>query len=564
MVENLHFVKDLGYESQEALEDGDLRRVRGADERALGAQEAAQRRDEQPATSTSGTSWPWQNGALGGKLIGAGGGGFLMFYAEDKTRLRHAMARHRPARGALPLRLRGHEGRHPVTGGPRADDVPVAILAGGLATRLRPLTEAHAQGPGRGRGPAVHRPPARAAARGRACGGSCCASATWASRSRRTSATARARGLAVALLATTASACSAPAAPCGGRCRCWATLFLVLYGDSLPRHRLRAPCWRAFADRPAPGAHDRAAQRGPLGPEQRRSSRTAGSSRYDKRRAHAGDDATSTTAWRLLRRAALARIPAGDAVRPRRPLPRPGGRGAHGRLRGDAALLRDRLARGPGGDARHLAGSGDERDVLRRPVPGARPREILARLDAAADRAPGGARWPALRERGGRLFVLGVGGSAANASHAVNDFRKICGIEAYAPTDNVSELTARVNDDGWETVFADWLRGQPARRAKDMVLVFSVGGGDLERNISPNLVRALAVREGGRRHIVRRRRPRRRLHRAGGRRLRDRAAPSTRADRHAARRGVPGRGLAPAGLAPGAADGARRSGSRRR
>ena len=95
-----------------------------------------------------------------------------------------------------------------------------------------------------------------------------------------------------------------------------------------------------------------------------------------------------------------------------------------------------------------------------------------------------------LRGRGGRLFVLGVGGSAANASHAVNDFRKLCGIEAYAPTDNVSELTARVNDEGWESVFAAWLRVSRLG-PRDMVLVFSVGGGDLERNISPNLVRAL-------------------------------------------------------------------------
>jgi D-sedoheptulose 7-phosphate isomerase len=96
----------------------------------------------------------------------------------------------------------------------------------------------------------------------------------------------------------------------------------------------------------------------------------------------------------------------------------------------------------------------------------------------------------ALRERGGRLFILGVGGGAGHASHAVNDFRKIAGIESYAPTDNVSELTARVNDDGWETVFANWLRVSRLNE-KDMLLVFSVGGGDLERNISPNLVRAL-------------------------------------------------------------------------
>ena len=95
-----------------------------------------------------------------------------------------------------------------------------------------------------------------------------------------------------------------------------------------------------------------------------------------------------------------------------------------------------------------------------------------------------------LRSRGGRLFFLGVGGGAGHASHAVNDFRKIVGIEAYAPTDNVSELTARVNDDGWETVFSNWLRVSRLQPA-DMIFVFSVGGGDLKRNISPNLVRAL-------------------------------------------------------------------------
>jgi D-sedoheptulose 7-phosphate isomerase len=95
-----------------------------------------------------------------------------------------------------------------------------------------------------------------------------------------------------------------------------------------------------------------------------------------------------------------------------------------------------------------------------------------------------------LRSRGGRLFFLGVGGSAANCSHAVNDFRKIAQIETYAPTDNVSELTARTNDEGWETVFVHWLRTSKLS-PRDMVFVFSVGGGDLERNISPNLVRAL-------------------------------------------------------------------------
>ena len=95
-----------------------------------------------------------------------------------------------------------------------------------------------------------------------------------------------------------------------------------------------------------------------------------------------------------------------------------------------------------------------------------------------------------VRARGGRLFFLGVGGSAANASHAVNDFRKLAGFEAYAPTDNVPELTARINDDGWDTVFVAWLRGSRLR-AEDGVFVLSVGGGSLEKNISPNLVKGL-------------------------------------------------------------------------
>jgi D-sedoheptulose 7-phosphate isomerase len=95
-----------------------------------------------------------------------------------------------------------------------------------------------------------------------------------------------------------------------------------------------------------------------------------------------------------------------------------------------------------------------------------------------------------LRERDGRLFVIGVGGSAGNCGHAVNDFRKLCGIEAYAPTDNVSELTARTNDEGWPTVFSEWLKVSRAN-AKDAILVFSVGGGNLEKNVSPNIVAAV-------------------------------------------------------------------------
>jgi D-sedoheptulose 7-phosphate isomerase len=117
--------------------------------------------------------------------------------------------------------------------------------------------------------------------------------------------------------------------------------------------------------------------------------------------------------------------------------------------------------------------------------------QILEQLDeSAVERLL--AELVAVRARGGRLFVLGVGGSAGNASHAVNDFRKICGIEAYTPTDNVSELTARVNDDGWESTFAAWLTVSKLS-ANDMLLVFSVGGGNREQNVSPNLVRALEL-----------------------------------------------------------------------
>ncbi len=116
---------------------------------------------------------------------------------------------------------------------------------------------------------------------------------------------------------------------------------------------------------------------------------------------------------------------------------------------------------------------------------------IASQLDiAACERCVALLR--ATRDRGGRLFILGVGGSAANASHAVNDFRKIGGLECYAPTDNVSELTARTNDEGWATVFVEWLRTSRLN-AKDSVLVLSVGGGNLEKNVSPNLVSALQL-----------------------------------------------------------------------
>ena len=116
-------------------------------------------------------------------------------------------------------------------------------------------------------------------------------------------------------------------------------------------------------------------------------------------------------------------------------------------------------------------------------------RQIIDGLDTAAiDRVV--ELLAATRSAGGRLFILGVGGSAANASHAVNDFRKIAGLEAYAPTDNVSELTARTNDEGWPTVFESWLRVSRLK-PEDSLLIFSVGGGSLEKNVSPNLVAAL-------------------------------------------------------------------------
>jgi len=117
--------------------------------------------------------------------------------------------------------------------------------------------------------------------------------------------------------------------------------------------------------------------------------------------------------------------------------------------------------------------------------------QITAQLDASAiERCVD--ELARVRERGGRLFILGVGGSAANASHAVNDFRKICGFEAYAPTDNISEITARTNDEGWATIFAEWLKGSRLN-AQDGLLIFSVGGGNVEKSVSPNLVIAVQL-----------------------------------------------------------------------
>ncbi len=160
----------------------------------------------------------------------------------------------------------------------------------------------------------------------------------------------------------------------------------------------------------------------------------------------------------------------------------------------------------------------------------------------------------ALRERGGRLFILGAGGSAGNASHAVNDFRKLCHIECYAPVDNVAELTARTNDEGWETVFAGWLEVSRLG-ATDALLIFSVGGGDAERQVSVNLIRAIDHGSRAGRPRFRRRREGGRLHRSEGRcRGRDPAARATLGD--AVVRGVSSGGLALPGQPsrPAAAD----------
>lgn len=117
--------------------------------------------------------------------------------------------------------------------------------------------------------------------------------------------------------------------------------------------------------------------------------------------------------------------------------------------------------------------------------------ELLQKLDAEPiERTAVGLA--SVRDGGGRLFILGVGGSAGHASHAVNDFRKICGFEAYCPTDNVSELTARTNDEGWDTTFSEWLKGSRLKKG-DGLLIFSVGGGNREKNVSVNLVRALEL-----------------------------------------------------------------------
>ncbi len=186
--------------------------------------------------------------------------------------------------------------------------------------------------------------------------------------------------------------------------------------------------------------------------------------------------------------------------------------------------------------------------------------EIIRKLDAASIEATA-VGLGAVRDGGGRLFILGVGGSAGHAGHAVNDFRKICGFESYAPTDNVSELTARVNDEGWDTCFSEWLKGSRLRKG-DALLVFSVGGGNREKNVSVNLVPVARACARSGREDLRRRRSRRRVHQAGGRRLR-RHSHGRRRPRDAAHRGLRGRRVAPARQPPGAGEDGDQVGERR-
>jgi D-sedoheptulose 7-phosphate isomerase len=212
--------------------------------------------------------------------------------------------------------------------------------------------------------------------------------------------------------------------------------------------------------------------------------------RYDKR-ATTPDMAHIDYGLTLLRRQAVLRLPAegaSDLADLYRDLV------AEGKMAGYEVARRFYEIGSPGGleetrryllarPDKEVSGMGHTSEYIRDAI------RILEQIDQGAiERLV--ERLSRLRQRGGRLFLLGVGGSAANAAHAVNDFRKIAQIEAYAPTDNVSELTARVNDEGWDTVFAHWLRGSRLN-GRDAVFVFSVGGGDLERNISPNLVRAV-------------------------------------------------------------------------
>ena len=226
----------------------------------------------------------------------------------------------------------------------------------------------------------------------------------------------------------------------------------------------------------------------------------------------------------LRRVGAGARARGGPPVRPRRPATARWSR--EGPLAGYEVQRRFYEIGSPAGLAETRRTCWQRRlrlHVLREPYL-AEAAAVIARLDAGGDRAAGRAARRRCASAAGRLFVLGVGGSAANASHAVNDFRKICGIEAYTPTDNVSELTARVNDEGWETVLRRLAAGQPARAARRGARLLGRRRRPRAATSAPTWCAPLELAQAGRRAdraaIVG---PRRRLHRAGGRRLRDRA-----------------------------------------
>ena len=294
--------------------------------------------------------------------------------------------------------------------------------------------------------------------------------------------------------------CSAPAARCGARCRCSARRSSCSTATRISTATTPRSSARSVASGQA-GADDRVPQRRPVGSRATCSS-TDGRSSATTRRHATPDDAPHRLRPRradAARRSTACRRD--GAVRSGRGVSRRSlARGRAGRLsRCRRASTRSDRPTGLEETRGICRGSASACDhELRTAAPETKRRASSSALDADAIERDGRRCSPTCAQRGGRLFFLGVGGSAANCSHAVNDFRKIAGFEAYAPTDNVSELTARTNDEGWDTVFA-LAAGQPAARATTRCSCFSVGGGSLEKNISPNLVRALEYAQERRR-----------------------------------------------------------------
>ena len=442
---NLHYVKELGLRSQPALENGDTA--------AFG--ELMHEHWEHKKRRSGGMSNPqideWyelgrKNGALGGKLVGAGGGGFLCSTPRTIGACATAMARGRARGGALPLRLRRHQGAVRMT-------LPVAILAGGLATRLRPVTEtipkALVEVAGR---PFVDHQLDWLRARGFDrvvfCVGYRGEMIRDVARRR------RAVGPVDRLLSSTVTDCSAPAARCKRALPLLGRRVLRPVRRFVSRLRLAAVDERAFRASGKPAlmtvfaTTDSWDRSNVCFEDGRRLSRTTSGTvrRHAAHRLRAG---------RAVGAGARAVQP--TAVRSGSVYQRLAGEGRPGRLRSPRAVLRDRIARGAWTkrarfwlEGRHA--DFDDMSYARQHLHEAA--QIIDAIDATAIERMAEIACRRCGQRGGRLFFLGVGGSAGNCSHAVNDFRKLAGFEAYAPTDNVSELTARTNDEGWDTVFA--------------------------------------------------------------------------------------------------------------